>query len=531
CNDQNGVTLSDAKHAADEDPDVADIDNKKLKKNYAIADADRINFQPGDIVGSVAMNTLGKPSICNRRNRASRIVHETSGMLMYKTCVAGSNGNHCQDLVYAESLASHIVGATAVFDTEHYDFLLGRSRAYAISLDIKESLVPTCAAGAVTIADDYTGQLFVISGSNVETYDDVTYSIAPTPLPVTITTVSGVEARISLTATIAAAFPSSTYTVTVTIADVCGTSSTCQQLITVTFTNKPISITSLPGTASVSEKVSTAILLHTVTWSDANVGDTATCVIASVTPVAGLANFQILETIPLSGIWLVKNVASHTFDVGTVPSYSVDIKCDDQYGSSDTNTLTVMITPNQAPQFSNIPDRVCVGAPTTGAGVTVFTVTASDADDPSTDISMNVTATPSPAPFYISQAGFEAVVVTTTSLLVEEVIQYTLSFCVWDLQDALRCVPNTGLYASKYSPGEHAWLLVLVCHIKTMYALPVRVAKVQKEPAATVTRSPQQFRDIEKNKPSHSLTVHIRPEAHNNSPNSPTSCPNIRITS
>ncbi|KAL5011848.1 hypothetical protein ScPMuIL_010399 [Solemya velum] len=276
---------------------------------------------------------------------------------MYSDCNAGSTGQDCQDQVYAESLTPHDLGATADFTSQHYEYPLGKTRSYAVSLRVQESLVPTCATGAATVSDTYTGQLFVVTGSNVESYDtDITYTLAATTLPVTITTISGVEAHISSTAAITATFPNSVFTLTVTIADVCGTSSTCTQTLTVTFTNLPIAITSLPDTASITEKATAVKLLHTITWTDANPGDrAATCSITGVLPAGGVGKFTVTETAPVSGIWEVSSVANPGFDFDVTASYKVDVQCDDLYGSSDTKTLTVAITPNQPPAFVNIP--------------------------------------------------------------------------------------------------------------------------------------------------------------------------------
>ncbi|KAL4227228.1 hypothetical protein ACF0H5_012673 [Mactra antiquata] len=154
-------------------------------------------------------------------------------------------------------------------------------------------------------------------------------------------------------------------------------STTCQMFIRVHYTNWPISIISLPHTTSLHEDRDGRRNVHDVLTFDYNPDpeDNVTCVLVSVSPPEVNLFELVHDGNNTWNSYSIHKLACSTPDCGykaanylcatdigcmnhnLTQQYTITIKCDDGYNSSDTQSLTFNVNKNIAPTYRNIPSK------------------------------------------------------------------------------------------------------------------------------------------------------------------------------
>ncbi|KAJ8321882.1 hypothetical protein KUTeg_000353 [Tegillarca granosa] len=187
------------------------------------------------------------------------------------------------------------------------------------------------------------------------------------------------------------------------------------------FAASPV-ITNLPSTVSVGESETADRSIFFLSTSDAD-GDPVSCSVQSSTPAS--APFRTLQDTILQKTGVYTDNA--TFNFATTATYLLTIRCTDGTNNVD-GVLTVNVIDNDLLDITNLPATETRDASTTGASVTIFTCTHSDALSHTT-ITYSMMSIPASSSFTISTAG---VVTTTQALNLETNSQILLYITVTD---------------------------------------------------------------------------------------------------
>ncbi|XP_061183484.1 protocadherin Fat 4-like [Saccostrea echinata] len=181
-----------------------------------------------------------------------------------------------------------------------------------------------------------------------------------------------------------------------------------------------LTISNLPTAVDLREDTSAETLLHTVSYTGVTTGDTVTCSMNTVTNffmkiVTGTTNY---------GVYVVANPAGLAYP----SSYTISVTCTGSPSSAtDTKNLEVHITQNSPPSITNVPASISVDSTTTGSGVTIFTIQATDAEGD--QLYFEIVCDPTGCPFEVFASG---AILTTASLEGTQVGGYDINVYVND---------------------------------------------------------------------------------------------------
>lgn len=167
---------------------------------------------------------------------------------------------------------------------------------------------------------------------------------------------------------------------------------------------QPLAITSLPTAYDLPEDTIAETLIHTVVYSGVTAGDTVTCSMNTV------ANFfmKIVSGSTNYGVYVNANPTGLTYP----NSFDVTVTCTGApSGSTVSQILQVHITKNTPPTINNVPASISVDSTTTGSGVTIFTISASDTEGD--QLYFEIICDPTGCPFEVFASG---AILTTASL-------------------------------------------------------------------------------------------------------------------
>ncbi|KAH3750872.1 hypothetical protein DPMN_185408 [Dreissena polymorpha] len=207
------------------------------------------------------------------------------------------------------------------------------------------------------------------------------------------------------------------------VADQCG--NTGSATFTVTITNDPPVIHSLPNVISVSEDETLETLLHTL-----NVTDTygaPTCSLAASVP-AEWPFF--MQKVPGTSDYGIYSESSPGFNYVVKKSYDIPVECTDGF-LSDTETLSVKLIQNTPPVILNLQNSTSVST-TDPIGTTAFYVIATDSTND--DITFSMTCSPVVCPFKIFNSGEIQI---TEDLSGHTVVGYDLQITVADSRNTV----------------------------------------------------------------------------------------------
>ncbi|XP_045159272.2 cadherin-23-like [Mercenaria mercenaria] len=292
------------------------------------------------------------------------------------------NGGDQDDDNWLLQLSSHSVGDTQNWGS-HSD---QDERSYGIRMDVLPNNAPHFTnlpdTASITASTASGTSIFDVSIDDIDTDDVSTLSV-------------------SMTANSDYSFDPSTYEVTTAntfitstvdilefkVSDQCDNTATAT--LTISITNQPPVITSLPAAEFVSEDETALTPLHMLNVTDPE-GSTATCSLASSSPSS--TSFSVAGNIIYSN-------ANPGFDFSTVSLYTLTIDCTDgEY--TDTGTFTVNIIQNDPPVFLNLQNSTSVSTEDT-LGTNAFTVLVNDTDD----LTFSMMCDPTPCPFQIFDSG------------------------------------------------------------------------------------------------------------------------------
>ncbi|XP_060085191.1 cadherin-related tumor suppressor-like [Ylistrum balloti] len=180
------------------------------------------------------------------------------------------------------------------------------------------------------------------------------------------------------------------HVLTITCSDSSGGTTSGTVYADVTGNTAP-AITGLPDIYSVSENQNTEINIWALAVTDAEL-NTFVCSI-SVAPSGSQFDIRKNSTTGAYNLYILSNPG---FNYQSVQSYNVTFTCvDSPQGASGSAVLVVDVIENRPPQFTNIPGAVSPDpdAQNTAASTSLFTVTATDADQDQVYFSMEADPT------------------------------------------------------------------------------------------------------------------------------------------
>ncbi|KAK3576699.1 hypothetical protein CHS0354_024311 [Potamilus streckersoni] len=199
------------------------------------------------------------------------------------------------------------------------------------------------------------------------------------------------------------------------VADICPQTGT--GTLTIVVSNVPPTIHNLPATTDLSEDVITESLIYSINVSDPT--ETVTCSLAT-TNVSFLVKLK-----NGTSDWGLYVQSNPKFNYDTRNQYSLSISCTDGIDTVNS-TFTVYLLRNSPPVITNLANSVSV-ATTATSGYTVFTVTATDAEND--QLFFNMTCNKAVCPFQILDSG---IIQLTADLKSSTTPGYDLSVYVYD---------------------------------------------------------------------------------------------------
>ncbi|XP_060589499.1 uncharacterized protein LOC132744737 isoform X2 [Ruditapes philippinarum] len=196
-------------------------------------------------------------------------------------------------------------------------------------------------------------------------------------------------------------YPYTTHTIVARVnstGNICSYTASCTMTMDVYFTNWPIRIASLPASASIHEDTDERTLVHSIIVNDDNNPDhdNVTCEVVTNEEPTLLELYHNGEF--KSNSWFIyKKVclypncgyidASFLCDLGFAclnydldNEYTITIKCNDAYGSEDTETFTLKVTENQPPVFTNTPTTITINTDNIAHLDNIFSIYYTDAE-------------------------------------------------------------------------------------------------------------------------------------------------------
>ncbi|XP_060592560.1 uncharacterized protein LOC132747251 [Ruditapes philippinarum] len=250
-----------------------------------------------------------------------------------------------------------------------------------LTIDIEEycSESPQCSDSNCVTDTEFPngGELFDIQQLvNGGTFSNLRYDI--TSKHGNLFAVDPVTGKVTTTAKFGEIFDSANYSITALVSNSGSCShGQCQLTVTVIAINYAVNITNLPATVNVSEDLATESIVFVVDVQDENDNDPFTCEIVNA---ASVLPFYLERIPPISGVYVIKNQEEGVLSSATT-TYSVSIECTDSHGGNDTDVLTIHVTLNQAPTFTNFTNEtksISADPMNYKVGDTLYTVDATD---------------------------------------------------------------------------------------------------------------------------------------------------------
>lgn len=166
-------------------------------------------------------------------------------------------------------------------------------------------------------------------------------------------------------------------------------------------------ITNLPGATALSEDTTLEVQLLKLTITDPD--SAATDIFCSLgtgsNPLTGNNKFRVRPLGDGSTDWYVYTTAGADYSFNLIPTYILDVECQDETGTIDDGTYTISLTANTPPVIQNIPSGTTQTLSTSEAiGFTVFTASSTDAEGDQIYYSIT-SCSPTGCPFDIYDSG------------------------------------------------------------------------------------------------------------------------------
>ncbi|KAL4229500.1 hypothetical protein ACF0H5_012540 [Mactra antiquata] len=300
--------------------------------------------------------------------------------------VTYKGGNGEEDANYMMSLADQTVGAVVNWGGANIE----NDRTYGIYVETFPNDPPSFSNLPATVsvaAGSGSGtNLITLTVNDVNTYDISTLAVAR------ITT----NTRYSFDSSTSTSFPTTSDVdeLVFTVTDICNNVVT--GTVTISITNQPPVINSLPASVSIVEDETAEILHHIINVTDVE----STYLPCSFDSLPDGYPFTI-KLIPSTTSFGIYSNANPGFVYNTLNTYTLTVQCTDGE-FTDSKDFIVYISQNAAPVFVNLQNSTSVTT-TSAVGSNAFTVLATDAE--SDDLIFTMTCSPTPCPFVIFNSG------------------------------------------------------------------------------------------------------------------------------